>query len=73
MDDCQRNPGFGPVEAGPNVLESARTGCFRGQRATDAEGAEINAALPALRKKTDRNDARGIPEILRTGWFSPFI
>ena len=31
----------------------------------------MNAALSAMRNKTDRNDARGIAQILRTGWFSP--
>ncbi|SFB15027.1 Transposase [Poseidonocella pacifica] len=32
---------------------------------------QVCAALSAMRNKTDRNDARGIAHILRTGWFSP--
>jgi transposase len=35
------------------------------------EARQVNAALSAMRNKTDRNDARGIAQILRTGWFSP--
>lgn len=35
------------------------------------EARKVNAALSAMRNKTDRNDARGIAQIPRTGWFSP--
>ena len=35
------------------------------------EARQVSAALPAMRNKTDKNDARGIAHILRTGWFSP--
>lgn len=34
------------------------------------EARQVNAALSAMRNKTDRNDARGIAKILRTGWYS---
>jgi transposase len=34
------------------------------------EARQVNAALAAMRNKTDRNDARGIAQILRTGWYS---
>lgn len=34
------------------------------------EARQVNAALSAMRNKTDRNDARGIAQILRTGWFA---
>ena len=34
------------------------------------EARQVNAALSAMRNKTDRNDARGIARILRTGWYS---
>lgn len=30
----------------------------------------MNAAQSAMRNKTDKNDARGIAQILRNGWFS---
>lgn len=35
------------------------------------EARQVNAALSAMRNKTDRNDARGIAQVLRTGWFRP--
>lgn len=35
------------------------------------EARQVNAALCAMRNKTDKNDARGIAQVLRTGWFSP--
>jgi transposase len=35
------------------------------------EARQVNAALSAMRNKTDRTDARGIAQVLRTGWFSP--
>jgi transposase len=34
------------------------------------EARQVNAALSAMRNKTDRNDAHGIAQILRTGWYS---
>lgn len=35
------------------------------------EARQVSAALSAMRKKTDKTDAKGIAHILRTGWFSP--
>ena len=35
------------------------------------EARQVSAALSAMRNKTDKTDARGIAQILRTGWFSP--
>ena len=35
------------------------------------EARQVNAALSAMRNKTDRTDARGIAQVLRSGWFSP--
>jgi transposase len=34
------------------------------------EARQVNAALAAMGNKTDKNDARGIAQILRTGWYS---
>jgi transposase len=34
------------------------------------EARQVNAALSAMRNKTDRHDARGIAQILRAGWYS---
>lgn len=35
------------------------------------EARQVAAQLAAMRNKTDRNDARGIAQIVRTGWFQP--
>ena len=35
------------------------------------EARQVNAALSAMRNKSDRPDARRIAEVLRTGWYSP--
>ena len=34
------------------------------------EARQVSAALSAMRNKTDKNDARGIAQVLRTGWYS---
>ncbi len=34
------------------------------------EARQVAAALSAMRNKTDKNDARGIAQVLRSGWFS---
>ncbi len=34
------------------------------------EARQVSAALAAMRNKTDKNDARGIAQILGTGWYS---
>lgn len=33
------------------------------------EARQVNAALSAMRNKTDKTDARGIAQVLRSGWF----
>ncbi|WP_300009545.1 IS110 family transposase [uncultured Roseobacter sp.] len=48
---------FGLKKAGFNVV------CM--------EARQVNAALAAMRNKTDRTDARGIANVLRSGWFNP--
>jgi transposase len=35
------------------------------------EARHVSAALSAMRNKTDRNDARGIAQVLRSGWYRP--
>ncbi|KKM83700.1 hypothetical protein LCGC14_1306640 [marine sediment metagenome] len=35
------------------------------------EARQVNAALSAMRNKTDKTDARGIAQVLRSGWYSP--
>lgn len=41
-----------------------------GLEAVCMEARQVAAALAAMRNKTDRNDARGIAQILRTGWYN---
>jgi len=35
------------------------------------EARQVSAALSAMRNKTDKNDARGIAQVVRTGWYQP--
>lgn len=35
------------------------------------EARQVSVTLAAMRNKTDRNDARGLAQILRTGWYRP--
>lgn len=35
------------------------------------EARQVNAALSGMRNKTDKTDARGIANVLRSGWFNP--
>ncbi|MDF0522927.1 IS110 family transposase [Bradyrhizobium yuanmingense] len=59
------------LEAGPisewltaNLIEL-------GLPAVSLEARQVKAALSAMPVKTDRNDARGIAQVVRTGWFKP--
>ena len=40
-----------------------------GHRVVVLEARQVKTTLSSLRSKTDRNDARGIAQILRTGWY----
>ncbi|MGI9569856.1 MAG: IS110 family transposase, partial [Desulfobulbia bacterium] len=40
-----------------------------GFRTVVMEARHVKSALGAMRNKTDRNDARGIAQLLRTGWY----
>ncbi len=57
------------LEAGP--LSPWLHGGLRaeGLAAICIETRRMRAALRAMRNKTDRNDARGIAQVMRTGWF----
>lgn len=42
-----------------------------GLPAVSLQARQVKAALSAMPVKTDRNDARGIAQVVRTGWFKP--
>jgi transposase len=54
--------GQGKVDLDPQIF-SVEVVCM--------EARQVSAALSAMRNKTDNTDAKGIAQILRTGWFSP--
>ncbi len=43
---------------------------FAGFEVICMEARQVNAALSAMRNKTDKNDARGIAQVLRSGWYN---
>jgi len=43
---------------------------FAGYEVVCMEARQVKAALCAMRNKTDKHDARGIAQLLRTGWYS---
>lgn len=59
------------LEAGPLSAWLADGLAHRGLIATLLETRQVRAALSAMIAKTDRNDARGMAHLLRTGWFRP--
>lgn len=57
------------LEAGP-LSEWITAGLSElGFTALSLESRQVKAALSAMPVKTDRNDARGIAQVVRTGWF----
>lgn len=59
------------LEAGP-LSQWLHTGLTKaGLDAVLLETRHVKAALSAMTVKTDRNDARGIAQLLRMGWFRP--
>ncbi len=59
------------LEAGPLSEWIARGLADFGAPVVLMETRQIRAALSAMVVKTDRNDARGIAQLLRMGWFRP--
>ena len=68
--------GFGEVvavvgfEAGTLSQPLAHGLGAEGYQVVCLETRQVKAALSATRNKTDRTDARGIAQILRTGWYA---
>jgi transposase len=59
------------LEAGPLSEWLVRGLDRRGFEAVLMETRHVRAALSARVAKTDRNDARGMADLLRMGWFRP--
>ena len=59
------------LEAGPSSEWIAGRLIEAGLPAVCLETRHVKAALAAMTVKTDRNDARGLAQIVRTGWFRP--
>lgn len=58
-------------EAGPMSSWLHEGLCRLGLPVVCVEARHMQTALAAMRNKTDRNDARGIAQMMRTGWFRP--
>ncbi|MGY3622152.1 IS110 family RNA-guided transposase [Bradyrhizobium sp. USDA 10063] len=59
------------LEAGPTSEWLTANLIALGLPAVSLEARQVKAALSAMPVKTDRNDARGIAQLVRTGWFKP--
>ena len=59
------------LEAGPLSEWIARGLSDQGATATLMETRQVRAALSSMVVKSDRNDARGMAQLLRLGWFRP--
>ena len=71
LDDLDINFERIGLEAGP-LSTWLRAGLSKaGYEATLLETRHVAAALKAMTIKTDRNDARGIAQLMRLGWFKP--
>jgi transposase len=57
------------LEAGPMSEWLTASLARLGLPAISLEARQVKAALSAMTVKTDRNDARGIAQIVRTGWY----
>ncbi|MEE2859955.1 MAG: transposase [Pseudomonadota bacterium] len=64
----QRQVGFEVEAISQHLFSGLKEGGFE---VVCMEARQVDAALSAVRNKTDRADARGIVQILRSGWFSP--
>jgi hypothetical protein len=59
----------GPNGSAPSIEEGKRAGVtVAGLSAILIETRHVKAALKAMTVKTDRNDARGMAQLMRMGW-----
>jgi transposase len=59
------------IEASSIAIHIARELLAEGLPVTVVETRHMRSALSAMRNKTDRNDAHGIAQMMRMGWFRP--
>ena len=71
LTGCGYQPARIGLEAGPlsQWLHAGLVGA--GLPAVLVETRHVKAVLSAMTVKTDRNDARGIAQLIRMGWFRP--
>jgi len=75
IDDCLRKFDYPITKLGFEAGTMSQT-LFHGLSALGydivcMEARHVSAALSAMRNKTDKNDARGIAQIVRSGWYQP--
>ena len=58
------------LEAGPLTQYLTYGRQFAGYNVVCMEARQVKSALSAMRNKTDKHDARGIAQLLRSGWYS---
>jgi transposase len=70
LDECEFDIEIVGLEAGTLTQYLTYGLQYAGYDVVCMEARQVKAALSAMRNKTDKNDARGIAQLLRSGWFS---
>ena len=70
LDDLELDIGKVGLEAGMLTQYLTYGLQFAGYDVHCMESRQVKAALSAMRNKTDKHDARGIAQLLRSGWYS---
>ena len=71
LDELEYSIDIVGLEAGTLVQYLTYGLQFAGYDVACMEARQVKAALSAMRNKTDKLDARGIAQLLRSGWYSP--
>ena len=71
LDEREYNIDIVGLEAGTLAQYLTYGLQFAGYDVACMEARLVKAALSAMRNKTDKHDARGIAQLLRSGWYSP--